>query len=67
MTRKVPPEGATCQEASPLSHATYIPCGRPATAVVYFPGHGEGPYNMCPPCADHNTRRRGAVFVEDET
>ena len=67
MTRKIPPEGAKCEEASPLSHKFIIPCGRLATAVVYFKAHGEGPYNMCPMCADHNTRNRGASYVEVDT
>lgn len=64
--RKTPAPGAKCQEASPLSHKFYIACGRLATAVIYFPNHKEGPYDMCPMCADHSVRNRGAVYVEDE-
>lgn len=64
--RKAPPKGATCEEASPLSHMTYIPCGRPAVAVVQF-DTGEGPYNMCAPCADHNVPRRRAHYVEESS
>jgi hypothetical protein len=66
MTRKSPPEGAKCEEASPLSHNFFIPCGRPAVAVIYFPSHKEGPYNMCMGCADHSVCSRGAVYVEEE-
>lgn len=66
MTNKIPPAGATCEEASTASHMTYIPCGRPATAVVYFESHKEGPYNMCAMCADHNTRNRGATYVQED-
>lgn len=63
--RKKPPAGATCEEASPLSHKMYIPCGNPAVAIVYFERHKEGPYNMCFGCADHNVRGRGASYVEE--
>lgn len=55
------PEG--CEEASPLSHAVYIPCNGKATRKVAFPS--EGPYRMCEMCADHNVRNRGGHYVED--
>lgn len=64
MTRKVPAKGAFCEEAIPLSRETYIPCGRPAVAVVKF--ESEGPYNMCAPCAGHNVSNRRATYVEEE-
>jgi len=49
----------TCQEASPLSAATFIACGAPATCIV---DNGDAhPYWMCEPCADHNVRNRGAI------
>lgn len=56
------PEKATCQEASILSRAHYIPCGAPASAIVYHDGDGRG-YYMCAPCADHNVRNRGGKLI----
>lgn len=51
-----------CEEASPLSGETYVPCNAPAARMVYFPRDGgEGPYRMCEPCARSNCRNRGAV------
>lgn len=49
----------TCQEASPMSRETFIPCGRPATCIV--DNGDEHPYWMCEGCADHNVRNRRAV------
>ncbi len=65
MSNKIPAAGSACEEASPLSRETFIPCGSPATAIVTFPAHNEGPYNMCAPCADHNVRNRRAIYVRD--
>lgn len=59
-----PPKGAFCEEASPLSRETYIPCGQPADAIVKC--EREGPYNMCAACADHNVRRRGAHYLKED-
>jgi hypothetical protein len=56
------PADATCQEASPLSRETYIPCGATATAIVYHEKDHRG-YYMCDPCADHNLRHRGGKLV----
>lgn len=52
------PEDRTCEEASPLSRAMYIPCGNPATSIV-FNGDPQ-PYFMCHDCAQHNVLNRGA-------
>lgn len=52
-----------CEEASPMSHNFYIPCNKPAVAMVGWPDRGEGPYRMCPACADHNARNRGASYM----
>jgi hypothetical protein len=49
-----------CEEASPLSSEFYIPCNRPATAVLIHAHTGEGPYRMCDACAGQN-RRRGFI------
>lgn len=56
-----PPEGARCQEASMLSHATYIPCGKPAVSVIA--NSDPNAYAMCATCADHNVRNRSARYV----
>lgn len=54
-------EQPTCEEASPWSITTYIPCGKPAVAVI---DNGDRqPYNMCTACAEHNIRNRGARLV----
>lgn len=60
-SRKSPPPGSLCEEASPLSHKFYIACGRPAKFVVK--NRDQGPYAMCAMCADHNVRNRGARYV----
>lgn len=62
-TRTVP-ENARCQEASPLSSSTYIPCLAPAVAII---DNGDRrPYFMCGPCANHNVhnRRATALYVK---
>ncbi len=50
----------TCQEASPASGATYVACGRPASASIRSDKDGRS-YNMCDMCADHSVRNRGLV------
>ena len=57
-------EGRTCEEASMLSAAFYVPCGRPA--VVLVKNRDPKPYFMCGMCADHNVRNRGAKIVEKQ-
>ena len=49
----------TCEEASPLSRAFFIPCGRPASRRVHHDRDNKT-YSMCAGCADHNIRNRGA-------
>lgn len=66
MERKAAPPRAKCQEASPQSRGSYIPCGAPAVFVVK--NRDPDPYFMCEMCADHNVRNRGARYVmADET
>lgn len=50
-----------CEEASPLSLATYIPCNRPAEFMVKT--RDPQPYRMCDMCADHNVKNRGATLL----
>jgi hypothetical protein len=47
-----------CEEASPLSRETYIPCGKIATRIIKT--SDPKPYRMCDGCADHNVTNRGA-------
>lgn len=47
-----------CQEASPASKTTYVPCGRPAVHSVRHNRDGRS-YNMCEACTDHNVKNRG--------
>lgn len=56
------PDTALCQEAAILSKAYYIPCNKPATAIVYHARDGRG-YYMCAMCADHNVRNRYGELV----
>lgn len=53
-----------CEEASIVSHQTYIPCNRPARYLVGWARRNEGPYRMCEPCASHNVSNRGAQIIE---
>lgn len=55
------PEDAKCEEASPLSRGTYIPCGAKAVAIVEH--RGEKRYFMCLGCANHNVRNRGGKLI----
>ena len=50
-----------CEEASPLSKETYIPCGKFATVLV--DNRDPRPYFMCFRCADHNEKNRGAKIL----
>ena len=52
----------TCEEASIYSRETYIPCGVPATTVVYH-DRDKRSYNMCTCCAEHNLRNRGGKLI----
>lgn len=56
-------EGMKCEEASQFSVTEYIPCGQPATAVVWHQRDGKHTYLMCAACADHNVRNRGGKLV----
>ena len=50
-----------CEEASTLSKEDFIPCLRPAIAIV---DNGDShPYFMCLNCATHNERNRGAKIL----
>lgn len=51
-----------CEEAHTLSRETYIPCGRPAVAVVWSGRDGKA-YRMCVGCADHNIHARRCVLL----
>jgi len=54
-------ENQSCEEASPRSKETFIPCGAPAVALV---DNGDSrPYFMCFGCADHNEKNRGAKIL----
>lgn len=55
------PANSLCQEASPRSRDTYIPCNAPAIFVVQ--GADPCSYTMCAMCADHNVRNRSAHYV----
>lgn len=61
-SKPIPP-GATCQEASSGFPNAYVPCGRPATAMVRHDKDRRS-YFMCEPCAYHNIHNRGAKLVK---
>ena len=58
---KTIPEGTTCQEVSIFSQRTYIPCERPAVAIVK--NRDPEPYYMCAGCTSHNVANRGAKIL----
>lgn len=60
------PNEARCQEASILSHKSYIACGGPAEAIIYSDRDSRG-YYMCLACADHNIRNRRGKVVTAKT
>lgn len=51
-----------CQEASSLSHRSYMACGETATKLV-LSERGTRLYFMCDACASHNIAHRGAVLI----
>lgn len=54
-------EPQKCEEASPFSKGTYVPCGKFATALV---DNGDSRlYFMCFGCANHNETNRGAKIL----
>lgn len=61
-----PPRGATCVECV-MGSSFYLPCGKPATAVVTFINDVRGNtftgHPMCPTCANHNTKNRGGKLA----
>lgn len=64
---QLPPVGAKCQEASPVSIKTYIPCGKPATRLIRSEDHSQVPnaaWTMCEACASHSVKNRGMKLVE---
>lgn len=56
------PDDALCQEASQLSVRNYIPCYKPAVAIVRHDKDGRS-YYMCLGCMDHNVRNRGGELI----
>lgn len=57
-----PGKPLTCREASIHSVMMYIACGQPATRFI-LSERGAKVYPMCPGCASHNVKNRGAVDV----
>ena len=51
-----------CQDASPMSRETFIPCSAPASAIVWHQ-KDRCAYTMCASCADHNVRNRGGLLL----
>jgi len=49
-----------CREASMFSRETFIPCGKPATSLVWH-NKDKRAYPMCDMCADHNIKNRGGI------
>ena len=49
-----------CEEASMFSKETYIPCGQPATSIVWH-NKDKRAYAMCFGCADHNVKNRRGI------
>ena len=53
-----------CEEASTMSGKFYIPCNRPAVAIVGWKGRSEAPIRMCDQCEFHNVKNRGGYRVQ---
>ena len=53
-------DNLTCQEASIFSHETYIPCGQPATSIIWH-NKDKRAYTMCFGCANHNVKNRRGI------
>ena len=62
MKKTVELTNVTCIEASPMSRNFFIPCGRPAAAIVWHNRDGKA-YPMCDMCADHNVTNRGGILL----
>ena len=54
-----PDEGAKCEEAA-MGIPFYVPCGKPAEFII---ANRNERVNMCPMCANHNIKNRGASFL----
>ena len=52
-----------CEEASPLSMESYIPCNAPAVAIVAWKNRSDRPIRMCAHCVDHNVKNRGGYIA----
>lgn len=53
-----------CEEASTLSHNTYIPCNQPAINIVGWLGRNDTPIRMCQFCSNHNVNNRGGYIIK---
>lgn len=60
------PADARCQEASIFSRESYVPCSKPAVAIVRHE-KDQRAYYMCAPCADHNVRNRGGKLIRESS
>lgn len=56
--RKHPEPGQKCLECA-LGFSFYVPCGKPAEFIIE---NRDERVPMCPMCADHNVRNRGAKY-----
>jgi len=55
-----------CEEAA-LALPFYVPCNRPAIAIVGWKGRSDPPIRMCMACTDHNVRNRGGEVMKTMT
>ena len=60
------PKGFTCQEASIFSGTKYLPCDKPAVAIIYSSKDKRG-YYMCAGCSHHNIKNRNGKWVGGDT
>jgi hypothetical protein len=58
--KKINWDNLRCEEASMFSKETYIPCGEPATSIIWH-NKDKRSYLMCFGCADHNVKNRGGI------
>ena len=53
-----------CEEAALVPFDAYIPCNKPAVAIVGWKGRRDKPIRMCEQCEWHNVRNRGGYRVQ---
>lgn len=54
-----------CEEEAAASLDFYIPCNKPALAMIKWKHRADAPIRVCAQCEEHNLKRRGGERVSD--